>query len=429
MIPAVKRVNEYFTLSSSQDLDPLLDEIGNAAYVLLGEASHGTHEFYTWRSAISKRLITEKGYSFIAVEGDWPDCYQINRYVKGYNEGGTSAIEVLKKFKRWPTWMWANWEIAALMEWLRKYNAGRPVDKKVGFYGLDVYSLWESMEVIVNYLRKEDPKTAKLAIEAMRCFEPYDEGQDYARATLNLSPNCADEVIRLLKAIQTRSQRYDHDREASLNTEMNARVIANAEKYYRSMVSFRDESWNLRDAHMVDTLESIMQFHGRKAKGIVWEHNTHVGDARYTDMRDDGLWNVGQLVREKHAEKQGVYIVGFASYEGTVIAGKLWGGKMQVMNVPPAMKNSIEYMLHADSSDDRIILLNNDYWKERFDDYIGHRAIGVVYRPEYERGNYVPTLLPFRYDALIYLDKTKALHPLHITPDGHQVPETYPFGY
>lgn len=429
MMPAVKRTNEYVTITSSQDLDPLLDKIGDSAYVLLGEASHGTHEYYTWRSAISKRLIAEKGYSFIAVEGDWPDCYRINRYVKGYSEGGATAVEVLKKFKRWPTWMWANWEIAALMEWLREYNADKPVDKKVGFYGLDVYSLWESMEVMVNYLKKEDPKGAKLAIEAMRCFEPYEEGQDYAKAMLTLSPNCTDEVIRLLKAIQTRSPHYDHDREASLNTEMNARVIVNAEKYYRSMISFRDESWNLRDAHMVGTLESLMQFHGRNAKGIVWEHNTHVGDARYTDMRDDGLWNVGQLVREKHSEKQGVYIVGFACYEGTVIAGKLWGGKMQVMNVPPAIKNSIEYILHADSSEDRILFLDNDYWKGRFDKYIGHRAIGVVYRPEYERGNYVPSLLPSRYDALVYLDKTQALHPLHITPDGHQVPDTYPFGY
>lgn len=422
-----RKVSNDIPLRSSQDLDPLLADIGDAAYVLLGEASHGTHEYYTWRSAISKRLITEKGFSFIAVEGDWPDCYRINRYVKGHDDAGTTAIEVLKHFKRWPTWMWANWEVAALMEWMRTYNANRPVEKKVGFYGLDVYSLWESMEVMVNYLRKEDPKAAKLAIEAMRCFEPYEEGQDYAKAMLTMSATCTDEVIKLLKAIQQRSERYDHDREASLNTEMNARVIANAEKYYRSMVSFRDESWNLRDAHMVETLESLMEFHGKKAKGIVWEHNTHVGDARFTDMKNDGLWNVGQLVREKHQRKQGVYIVGFASYEGTVIAGRLWGGKMQEMEVPPAVKNSAEYMMHDESPEDRIILLRNK--KDRFNDYIGHRAIGVVYHPEYERGNYVPTLLSSRYDAMIYIDKSRALHPLHLKPDGHQMPETYPFGY
>lgn len=422
-----KKVSGDISLRSARDLSPLLTDIGDAAYVLLGEASHGTHEYYTWRSAISKRLIEEKGFSFIAVEGDWPDCYKINRYVKGYDDAGMTAVEVLKQFRRWPTWMWANWEVAALMEWLRDFNANKPVDKKIGFYGLDVYSLWESMEVMVNYLRKEDPKAAKLAIEAMRCFEPYEEGQDYAKAMLTMSANCTDEVIRLLKAIQQRSQRYNHDREASLNTEMNARVIANAEKYYRSMVSFRDESWNLRDSHMVETLEAIMEFHGRNAKGIVWEHNTHVGDARYTDMKDDGLWNVGQLVREKHQRKEGVYIVGFASYEGTVIAGRLWGGKMQEMDVPPAVKNSVEYLLHDELSDDRIILLRHN--KDRFNDYIGHRAIGVVYHPEHEKGNYVPTLLSSRYDALIYIDKTRALHPLHLEPDGHQMPETYPFGY
>lgn len=422
-----KKVSGDISLRSARDLSPLLTDIGDAAYVLLGEASHGTHEYYTWRSAISKRLIEEKGFSFIAVEGDWPDCYKINRYVKGYDDAGMTAVEVLKQFRRWPTWMWANWEVAALMEWLRDFNANKPVDKKIGFYGLDVYSLWESMEVMVNYLRKEDPKAAKLAIEAMRCFEPYEEGQDYAKAMLTMSANCTDEVIRLLKAIQQRSQRYNHDREASLNTEMNAHVIANAEKYYRSMVSFRDESWNLRDSHMVETLEAIMEFHGRNAKGIVWEHNTHVGDARYTDMKDDGLWNVGQLVREKHQRKEGVYIVGFASYEGTVIAGRLWGGKMQEMDVPPAVKNSVEYLLHDELSDDRIILLRHN--KDRFNDYIGHRAIGVVYHPEHEKGNYVPTLLSSRYDALIYIDKTRALHPLHLEPDGHQMPETYPFGY
>lgn len=363
------------------------------------------------------------------MEGDWPDCYKINRYVKGYADAGPNAVEVLKEFKRWPTWMWANWEVAALMEWMREYNRSRPIDKKFGFYGLDVYSLWESMEVIVKYLRKEDPKAAQLAIDAIRCFEPYEEGQDYARAMLNMSADCTDEVLNLLQAVTRRSRNYDHDREASLNADMNAKVIANAEKYYRSMVSFRDKSWNLRDTHMAETMEAIMQFHGKRARGIVWAHNTHVGDARYTDMRDEGLWNVGQLLREKHAKKEGVYIVGFASFEGSVVAGKMWGGKMQVMDVPPAVKGSIESVLHQDSAENKLILFDNPYWKDRFNDYRGHRAIGVVYHPERERGNYVPTLLPSRYDALIFIDKSKALHALHLKPDLTETPETYPFGF
>jgi erythromycin esterase len=428
MITAEKLLNESYPLKASADLDPLIQKIGNARYVLLGEASHGTHEYYAWRTAISKRLILENDFSFIAVEGDWPDCYKINRYVKGFDEHGKTAVEVLQQFKRWPTWMWANWEIAALMEWLREHNRVLPSNKKVGFYGLDVYSLWESMEVIVNYLRKEDPKAAKLAIEAMRCFEPYEEGHDYAKALLNLTADCASEVIALLKAVKARSGNYDHDPEAALNTEMNTQVIANAEEYYRSMISFRDQSWNIRDSHMAETLEELMKFHGKKAKGIVWEHNTHIGDARFTDMRDDGMWNVGQLVREKYHRTDEVFIVGFASFEGTVIAGRSWGGAMEKMNVPQASKRSVEALLHIDGAEDKLILLDTPYWKDRFNEYIGHRAIGVVYRPENERGNYVPTLLPFRYDGLIYLDKTTALHPLHLNPDSSKIPDTYPFG-
>jgi erythromycin esterase len=427
MITAKKLLKGHYELKTSSDLDPLIAKIGDAHYVLLGEASHGTHEYYEWRTAISKRLIQEKGFSFIAVEGDWPDCYRINRYVKGHNEEGATAIDVLKKFKRWPTWMWANWEIAALMEWMRVYNTNLPYNRKIGFYGLDVYSLWESMEVIINYLRIEDPKSAQLAIDAFRCFEPYKEGHDYARALLNLSADCTHEVIRLLKSVKKRSRNYDHDPEAALNAEMNTQVIANAEEYYRSMISFGDQSWNIRDSHMVETLEAIIEFHGKNAKGIVWEHNTHVGDARYTDMREAGMWNVGQLVREEH-NAAGVYIVGFASYEGSVIAARMWGAEMEKMNVPPAEKNSIEYLLHADSSENKLILLNGPYLKDEFKNYVGHRAIGVVYNPDYEHGNYVPTLLPSRYDALIFIDKSSSLHALHLKPDGSQVPETYPFG-
>lgn len=422
-----KILANHHVLHSSKSLDPLLEKIGDSAYVLLGEASHGTHEYYTWRTAITKRLVAEKQFSFIAVEGDWPDCYKINRYVKGYHDAGSTALEVLRQFTRWPTWMWANWEIAALMEWLREHNGTLPHDKKVGFYGLDVYSLWESMESMVNYLKKEDPAAARIAIEAYRCFEPYEEGHDYAKGLLNLSPDCTDEVIRLLHTIRKRAQGYDHDPEAALNAEMNAQVIANAEAYYRSMISFRDQSWNIRDTHMADTLEAIMRFHGKKAKAIVWEHNTHVGDARYTDMCGEGMLNVGQLVREKH-ERQGVYIVGFTSYQGSVIAGRMWGGEMERMTVPPAIKNSIEHMLHNDLPDDRLILLDEPYWKERFHDYAGHRAIGVVYHPEYERGNYVRTLLPSRYDALMYIDNSSALHPIPLKPDQAEVPVTYPFG-
>jgi erythromycin esterase len=413
-------------LRSSKDLDPLLKKIADAKFVLLGEASHGTHEYYTWRTALTKRLIVEKGFSFIGVEGDWPDCYQINRYVKGYG-AVNHAAEVLKVFNRWPTWMWANWEIVSLMEWLHDHNKPLPFSRKIGFYGLDVYSLWESMDVMVNYLRKEDPKAAKLALEALRCFEPYEEGDDYARAMLQLSADCTEEVVRLLREVRSRSKNYNHDPEAALNIEMNARVIANAEQYYRSMVSFHDKSWNIRDAHMNETLNVLMKFHGKQAKAIVWEHNTHVGDARYTDMQQEGLFNVGQLVREEHS-RDGVFIVGFASRQGSVIAGKEWGGNMQVVKVPPAVKGSVEDILHQQSPENRLIIFDKEHRDEKLNGRLGHRAIGVVYHPERERGNYVPSDIQSRYDALIYLDETNALHPLHLEPDGTRMPETYPFG-
>jgi erythromycin esterase len=420
---------DFHRLDSSKNLDPLMERIGDAKYVLLGEATHGTHEYYTWRTAITKRLIEEKGFSFIAVEGDWPDCYNINRWVKGYEGAGTSISEVLRQFKRWPTWMWANWEVAALSEWLHDHNAGLSTNEKVGFYGLDVYSLWESMEIIINYLEKEDPNTAEFAKRAIECLEPYEKDDSFSSALDSLDPSCKDEVIHLLKEVRLKAPQYDHDREAGLNAEMNALVAANAEKYYRARTSYGQSSWNVRDLHMVETLNSLMKFHGPDSKVIVWEHNTHIGDARATEMANSGLLNVGQLVREQH-EKDEVVLVGFGSYEGSVIAGKMWGGAMQKMNVPKAIEYSVEEILHSASPNNKMLIFNESReLKEQFSDWAGHRAIGVVYNPARERGNYVPTRLSSRYDAFLFIDKTTAVHPLHLKPDGHLTPETYPFGF
>lgn len=419
---------DYHRLTNSGDLDPLMERIGDAKYVLLGEATHGTHEFYTWRAEISKRLISEKGFSFIAVEGDWPDCYKINRWIKGYPESGETSLDVLHQFRRWPTWMWANWEISALADWMRKYNKDLSAEKKVGFYGLDVYSLWESMEIIVDYLEKEDPETAEYARRAINCFEPYEEEDSYSSVLNTLEPTCKEEVVKLLREVRQKAHQYNGDREAGLNAEMNALVTANAEKYYRAMASFGETSWNVRDLHMVETLNSLMNFHGPDAKVIIWEHNTHIGDARATDMADDGLFNVGQLVREQH-RKEEVVLVGLGSYEGSVIAGKNWGGAMQKMRVPPAVEHSVEEILHRGSPENKLLIFNEKQsLKEAFSGWLGHRAIGVVYNPERERGNYVPTKLSSRYDAFLYIDKTSALHPLKLKPDEGLTPETFPFG-
>jgi erythromycin esterase len=419
--------SSYHEHLSAKSLDALMERIGDAHYVLLGEASHGTHEYYTWRTLISKRLIEEKGFSFIAVEGDWPDCYKINRHVKGYHEAGEKILDVLSAFDRWPTWMWANWEVAALAEWLREHNLNMPSSKKTGFYGLDVYSLWESMEAMIEYLSKEDPIAAKTVRQAIKCFEPYrEEGQEYAAASYKLSARCTEEVINVLKEIRSKVRNYDHDGEASLNIEQNAYITVNAEKYYRAMISFGPSSWNIRDTHMVETLNRIMKFHGPNAKAIVWEHNTHIGDARATNMKDEGTINVGQLIREQHS-KEDVVTVGFGSYEGSVIAGVEWGSPMEEMTVPPARGGSIESILHNEYGEDKLFILNREEDK-KFKLLIPHRAIGVVYHPYREWGNYVPTVLAERYDAFIYLEKTKALHSLHIKPNGLLTPETYPFG-
>lgn len=415
-------------LSTSKDLDALIEDIGDRKVVMLGEASHGTHEFYTWRTAITKRLIHEKGFRFIAVEGDWPDCYRINRFVKGYKDAGSSSREVLEQFDRWPTWMWANWEIDALAEWLKDLNQGLPADQKIGFYGLDVYSLWDSMREMMSYLEKEDPQAAQAVKNAIQCFEPFEEREHmYARYSLT-EHSCREKVIALLKEVRMKAQFLNGDREAGFNTEQNAWVVANAEKYYRAMVGFDNESWNVRDRHMMETLDRLMQFHGKKAKAIVWEHNTHIGDARATDMKRAGMVNIGQLAREEYGINE-VYLVGFGSYSGTVIAGNEWGAPMQEMEVPPAREGSIEYNLHREMGEDLYLLFNKEEIQKKYSDSIKHRAIGVVYNPAYERhGNYVPSVMSKRYDAFIFLDQTKALHPLHMKPHQEKMPDTYPFG-
>jgi len=418
----------YHPLENSSHLDILLDKIGDSNYVLLGEASHGTHEYYTWRTEITKRLIRERGFSFIAVEGDWPDCYKINRWIKNLMHPEIPIRDLLKQFNRWPTWMWANWEVAALAEWLKEFNSSREAGEKIGFYGLDVYSLWESLETLVNYLEEEDPKTAVLAKKVADCFEPYKENDSYMNAYRGLNQNCKNEVVALLGEVRKNSPSYNDELEGSLNAEMNALVMKNADKYYEALVSFDNNSWNVRDLHMVETLNILMKFHKEDAKVVVWEHNTHIGDARYTDMVQAGLYNVGQLVREQHEDK-GVVLVGFGSYKGSVMAGEYWGAPMKRMALPAAKEGSVEYKLHKDSPRNKLLIFGDSNESEAFfEEKIGHRAVGVVYDPSREWGNYVPTVLAKRYDAFLYIDETTALHPLHFKPNGDQMPETYPFG-
>lgn len=399
-------------IQHAADLDALIEAIGDSRYVLLGEASHGTSEFYRWRAEISRRLIQEKGFSYIAVEGDWPSCFSLNRYIKQYSQAANSVQDAMQEFGRWPTWMWANAEIAELMEWLRAYNQNQQLAHKIGFYGIDVYSLWESMDEIIAYLERTGSPHLQLARDAFACFDPYSrEGQNYGVSASFFGEECEDEVVALLTALRTNRPAKGRDAEAALSAEINALVAVNAERYYRSMVRGGPDSWNIRDHHMVESLERIHRFHGADVKAIVWEHNTHIGDARATDMAEEGMVNVGQLLREKYGEQ--VFAVGFGTHRGTVIAGTAWGAPMEVMQVPPGAAGSWEDLMHQAGAHNKLLLM------DRRDPYLsqemGHRAIGVVYHPQYEQhGNYVPSIMPLRYDAFIHIDKTQALQPLQL---------------
>jgi erythromycin esterase-like protein len=417
-------------LRSPADLDPVLDRVGDARVVLLGEASHGTSEYYGWRAAITRRLVEEKGFGLVAVEGDWPECFEVNRSVKG-RPGALPVRDALDAFSRWPTWMWANEEVVAFCSWLRDRNAGRPEEELVGFYGLDVYSLWDSMRALLDYLREHEPQHVDTALSALRCFEPFGEDpQDYALASRFAPTSCERHVVELLGRLcaERTAPVDDADPEARFSAEQNAAVAAGAERYYRAMLGGSAESWNVRDVHMQDTLDRLLEHTGGKA--VVWEHNTHVGDARATDMAAAGMVNVGQLARERHGEDD-VVVVGFGGYRGGVVAGDRWGAPMRRMTVPPARDGSLEALLHERLGADSCLVWRRQEaaaqpeWLTR---RLDHRAIGVVYAPERERwGNYVPTVLGRRYDAFLWFEDTRPLHPLHLEPEPHGEAQTWPW--
>ncbi|WP_010280736.1 erythromycin esterase family protein [Bacillus timonensis] len=401
--------------TSKNDLEPLVTALTNEKYVLLGESSHGTSEFYKIRTHITKKLIREKDFTFIAVEGDWPACQLVNQYIKGYSNHYEDAREVLKSFKRWPTWMWANEEIIDLIEWLKEFNQDKPLEKKVGFYGLDIYSLWESMDEILTYLKKRNSPDLEVARKAFACFEPFNrEAEKYALSSSFYNEGCHEEVIKLLTDINKNKHLYHDSQESRLNVEVNALITANAENYYTTMITNDNESWNIRDRHMVEIIHKIDSYYNHHAKGIIWEHNTHVGDARATDMKNEGIINVGQLVREQ-VGPENVFIVGFGTHHGTVIAANEWGANFEKMRTPPAVAGSWENLLYRAGAYDKLLVFTEDN-RILFANTISHRAIGVVYQPQFEHyGNYVPSVISERYDAFVFVNTTNALTPLEVT--------------
>ena len=412
-------------INGIQDFSTLIDNIKDKKIVMLGESSHGTSEYYEWRSKISQELIEKHGFNFIAVEGDWPACEQVNSAIQ--NQQNVDPLETLSHFSRWPTWMWANVETINLMAWMSEWNQQLKTQNKIGFHGLDVYSLYESIGEIKKTLVKANPRLLETVNEFYACFEPYKHNEKaYVKSLFDYPEGCAQEASEALETLLHQKLKKDNK---YFDIVQNAKIIRNAERYYRAMISGED-SWNIRDHHMMDTLERLHKFYGPEAKGIVWAHNTHIGDYRATDMLMYNQVNLGGLARKKYGDKN-IALIGFGTYQGTVIASTGWDGKTEVLNIPPAQEGSLEAHLHRavpfiDSKNFYINLsdINNE---ELFKDYLGHRAIGVVYHPTFEsRGNYVPTILSKRYDAFIFLDHTSALTPLNIKFDQSKIPDTFP---
>lgn len=327
------------------DIDTIVERVADARHVFIGEASHGTSEYHRWRARLTQRLITDHGFSFVAVEGDWPDCQAVDSWVRGRGDHEVDAVDVLRRFDRWPTWMWASVEVAEFLTWLRDHN--RRTGSAVGFHGLDVYSLWDSLERIVDYVHSHDSAAIDSTLSAMQCFEPY--GQDpqrYAAATRLVPDGCEDEVTGLLtdRSAAGTDDGTDAGTDDDFDALQNAEVLAGAERYYRAMVWADSSPWNVRVHHMADTFDRLVDHYGSNpegagARGIVWAHNTHVGDARATDMANAGMTNIGQLARERHGRTD-VALVGFGGFEGSVIAGRQWGAPWEEMTVPPEARQS-----------------------------------------------------------------------------------------
>lgn len=405
---------EIISLEGDKSLDELILLSSDKELVLLGEASHGTHEYYLWRDKISRRLISEQGFSFIAVEGDFASLYHLNRYVKNLDDAAKSAREVLLKLDRWPTWMWANEEVVALAEWLRKHNDKLPQDKKVGFYGMDVYDEWNSKKEVLDLLKRTN-KEAYLYVKGQyKCFNPHKgDSWSYAHAVQSGKRGCSTATKNVVEYIRgNRNALTELSDDTYFYLLQNAVVVHNAEKFYRESVASKGEaSWNSRVHHMHNTVSELLNLYGENSKGIVWAHNTHIGDAEYTSMRNSGEENIGQLSRR---EKGGgnVLLVGFTTYEGKVMAGSSWGSPMREMTIPPAIPNSIEYELNGLDEESFYMIFGEEDRKNESLKVMGNRAVGVVYNPNGDARQFVPTIIPMRYDVLFFFRKTTALRVL-----------------
>jgi protein-L-isoaspartate(D-aspartate) O-methyltransferase len=422
--------SEHFARINEVNLDHLLARIGDSRLVLLGEASHGTAEFYEMRARITWELIEKKGFNIIAVEADWPDATHIDHYIHG-----TSPDPLLQStpFSRFPTWMWANQSVLKFIHWLKAHNEKVVTpEMQVGFYGLDLYSLYSSIEMVLNYLEEVDPETAEVARVRYGCLMPWasDPGM-YAQAAITKQyRECEQDVLATLQDLLNKRVDYSSaDGERFFNAEQNARLVSNAERYYRTMYYAGSNSWNQRDQHMFDTLRSVLAFRGQQSKAVIWEHNSHIGDARATQMSARGEFNIGQLVRQKYPDES--YLIGFGTDHGTVAAASEWGGPMEIKQVQPAHIDSYERLCHEVMTDNFLLPLSKplqDITHKKLLAERLERAIGVIYRPETElQSHYFYASLPRQFDEYIWFDETRAVEPLSKATTKGAL-DTFPFG-
>lgn len=428
-------------LTPDGDHDALVERIGEASLVLIGEASHGTHEFYRERARITQQLICDKGFEAVAVEGDWPDAYRINRFVRGL-DGDESAVDALRGFERFPTWMWRNTDVCDFVDWQRAHNARLPADRRTGFYGLDLYSLGRSVEAVLRHLEKTDPHSAQAARDRYACFDRFgDDGQLYGLMTgVRGARSCEQAVLAMLAELRERAggaaAAGRMSLEEAFDAEQNARLVKNAEAYYRAMYLSDVSSWNQRDRHMAETVDELQRHLGRGGgapKIVVWAHNSHLGDARATEMGERrGELNLGQLLRERHGDD--VFIIGFSTHRGSVTAASNWDSPAERKDVRPSLPESHEHVLHATGIERFLLpLCDGGPATEALRQPRLERAIGVIYRPETERqSHYFSARMSDQFDAVIHIDVTTAVEALPCADDAvpaeGEPPETFPSG-
>lgn len=425
----LREAAEPFDELETADLGALLERIGDSRVVLMGEATHGTSEFYRFRARLTRDLVLRKGFNIVTVEADWPDAAQIDRYIRGRE----TPVAAEPTFARFPTWMWRNREVRDFVHWLREHNDGvTEPERNVSFHGLDVYSLYSSIGSVIRYLQDVDPDAARVAKLRYGCLTPWERDPAlYGRAALTRRfALCEAEVLSNLHELLERRMDYAaRDGERFLDAVQNARIVANAERYYRAMYYGSAESWNLRDRHMFDTLQMVLGFRGPESKAVVWEHNSHVGNAAATEMGARGELNVGQLAREHFGDA--AYIVGFGTDHGTVAAATDWDGDMEIKRVRPSHPDSYERLCHESGVPSFLLHLKNprrDEIREELEIPRLERAIGVIYRPETELlSHYFQAVLPWQFDEYVWFDETRAVTPLG-SQEVSGMPETYPFG-